>query len=293
MPDTRQVARELALKALFQADVGHHPVEETVEGALETLRHSVDQVTDQLVERAKTAVFDVVEAYVEEHGRYDVRRMRGAGRTVMLEIEQLGREANELTRSAVGRVREYTGLKVARVFWERAREARARIHRLPDRLPVPPELAKQVTATACEHASGFILPYFKRVRPAAQSAVLLVLLVEGITRNEELVNRAVRRLAEDWDFERHPAVDRNILRIGAFETMFADDTDRPKSIDEALRLAEKYSTEEAVAYINGVLGTVAKRYRRMDDPEAAKVDYRPMSVIAQDQEEMEIGSNDS
>ena len=63
------------------------------------------------------------------------------------------------------------------------------------------------------------------------------------------------RDAEHWRMERMPAVDRNILRLAVYE-MTHEETPAPVVIDEALELARKFSNQEAVQFVNGVLDAV-------------------------------------
>jgi N utilization substance protein B len=61
----------------------------------------------------------------------------------------------------------------------------------------------------------------------------------------------------DWRMERMPAVDRNILRLAVYE-MTRGGTPAPVTIDEALELARKFSGEESVQFVNGVLDAVRR-----------------------------------
>ncbi|MFG2860242.1 transcription antitermination factor NusB [Streptomyces sioyaensis] len=79
-------------------------------------------------------------------------------------------------------------------------------------------------------------------------------LVEGyadqITRIDELIST----YAVDWDLDRMPAADRSILRLGAFELIWVDDTPDAVAIDEAVQLAKEFSTDDSPAFVNGLLG---------------------------------------
>ena len=63
--------------------------------------------------------------------------------------------------------------------------------------------------------------------------------------------------AQHWRMERMPAVDRNILRLAVYE-MTRGGTPAPITIDEALELARKFSGEESVQFVNGVLDAVRR-----------------------------------
>jgi N utilization substance protein B len=82
-------------------------------------------------------------------------------------------------------------------------------------------------------------------------------LVHGVVENIADIDRRIAHHAEHWRIERMPAVDRNVLRLAIYE-MMALDTPPPVAIDEAIELARRFSGEESVQFINGVLDA-AKR----------------------------------
>ena len=69
------------------------------------------------------------------------------------------------------------------------------------------------------------------------------------------VDEQIARHAEHWRMERMPAVDRNILRLAVYE-MTRGGTPAAVTIDEALELARKFSGEESVQFVNGVLDAI-------------------------------------
>src|SRR5215472_11721374 len=82
-------------------------------------------------------------------------------------------------------------------------------------------------------------------------------LVKGVVENIAEIDRRLAQHAEHWRIERMPAVDRNVLRLAIYE-MMARNTPEPVAIDEAIELARRFSGEESVQFINGVLDA-AKR----------------------------------
>jgi transcription antitermination protein NusB len=80
------------------------------------------------------------------------------------------------------------------------------------------------------------------------------------------VDALIERHAEHWRMDRMAAVDRNVLRGAVAEMMAFPGTPRAVVINEALEIARKFSSPEAVQFINGVLDSVAK------DLESLKVD---------------------
>jgi N utilization substance protein B len=82
-------------------------------------------------------------------------------------------------------------------------------------------------------------------------------LVRGATTQASAIDERIVAKSEHWRLDRMPAVDRNILRLAVYE-MTDVGTPAPVVIDEALELARKFSTDESVAFINGVLDAVRR-----------------------------------
>ena len=82
-------------------------------------------------------------------------------------------------------------------------------------------------------------------------------LVTGTAANLESLDALLRKHSAHWKLERMPAVDRNILRLAAFEMLYGG-TPAPVAIDEALELARRFSGDESVGFINGVLDGLRK-----------------------------------
>jgi N utilization substance protein B len=83
-------------------------------------------------------------------------------------------------------------------------------------------------------------------------------LVRGTLAALKEIDAKIAAHSEHWRLERMPLVDRNVLRMAVYE-MTAMGTPAPVVIDEALLLARRYSNEEAVAFINGVLDAIRKQ----------------------------------
>src|ERR1700738_545705 len=76
--------------------------------------------------------------------------------------------------------------------------------------------------------------------------------VKGVVENIAEIDRRLSQHAEHWRIERMPAVDRNVLRLAIFE-MMALETPPAVAIDEAIELSRRFSGEESVQFVNGVL----------------------------------------
>ncbi len=86
-------------------------------------------------------------------------------------------------------------------------------------------------------------------------------LVHGTAERVVEIDALISGHAEHWRLERMPAVDRNILRLAIYE-MRHTDTPAAVVIDEALELARRFSTEESVHFVNGVLDAVHREPER-------------------------------
>jgi N utilization substance protein B len=84
-----------------------------------------------------------------------------------------------------------------------------------------------------------------------------VILVRGVAEHGADIDRLLAEQAHGWTLARMPAVDRAVLRLGAFELLFSDEVDNAVAIDEAIELAKLLSTDDSPRFINGVLGALA------------------------------------
>ncbi len=97
--------------------------------------------------------------------------------------------------------------------------------------------------------------YSEESRSRPQRDEFLDRLVTGAVEHHEELDRRIAQHAQHWRLERMPTVDRNILRLAVFEMAHLD-TPAAVAIDEALELARRYSNEESVQFVNGVLDAV-------------------------------------
>lgn len=110
------------------------------------------------------------------------------------------------------------------------------------------------------------------VNPGAQTPLpdYSVQIVRGVAEHERDIDDALNACSRDWIVPRMPVVDRNILRIGAWEIMYNDEIPEKVAIDEALGLAKSLCDANSPSFIHGVLAAVAKRPVPVHDEEAAQ-----------------------
>jgi len=83
-------------------------------------------------------------------------------------------------------------------------------------------------------------------------------LVRGVEEHRGHIDEVLTRYAEGWTLERMPAVDRNVLRLGVWELLYAEDVPDGVAISEAMALVTDLSTDESPHFVNGVLGAVQR-----------------------------------
>jgi transcription antitermination protein NusB len=99
-------------------------------------------------------------------------------------------------------------------------------------------------------------------------------LVRGVASNRERIDELISWNLVDWTLERMPAVDRNVLRLGVYELLWADGVPDGVAISEAVALVEDLSTDASPSFVNGVLARI-----KADKPTTAL--DRDLSVDAQ------------
>jgi transcription antitermination protein NusB len=85
---------------------------------------------------------------------------------------------------------------------------------------------------------------------------LATLLAEGVETNREHLDGAIAAHAKGWTMARMPALDRTILRIGAFELMSRREVPVAVVLNEAIELAKRFSTDDSSRFVNGVLAAL-------------------------------------
>jgi len=83
------------------------------------------------------------------------------------------------------------------------------------------------------------------------------MLVVGFGREAERIDEAIRQVSQHWRLERMARVDRNILRLGAYELLAMPDVPRRVTINEAVELAKRFVNEGSAGFVNGVLDKIA------------------------------------
>ena len=83
-------------------------------------------------------------------------------------------------------------------------------------------------------------------------------ITKGVEHNLKTIDEKISRYAENWQLNRMAVIDRNILRIGVFELLYAPDIPPKVSINEAVELAKRYGDLESSKFVNGILDKIHK-----------------------------------
>jgi N utilization substance protein B len=88
---------------------------------------------------------------------------------------------------------------------------------------------------------------------------LTVRLVSGVLEHRAQIDTLIRRYAPEWPLDQIAIIDRNILRIAAYELLVDNSVPVKVAINEAVELAKTFGAESAPRFVNGVLGSLAAR----------------------------------
>src|SRR3989344_2714844 len=112
-----------------------------------------------------------------------------------------------------------------------------------------PELTKILERNLSEFAPGIDEPDFAWR------------LLKGIVDHLDELNSIIEKAAPEWPLEQIAVVDRNALRIGLYELLYADPNEVPPkvAINEAIEISKNYGGPNSGKFINGVLGTIYKQ----------------------------------
>lgn len=97
-------------------------------------------------------------------------------------------------------------------------------------------------------------------------------LVNGARKNQATIDETIRQNTQNYELGRISAVDRNVLRVALFEMLHCPEVPPVVSINEAIEIAKKYSTEESGRFVNGVLDQIRATLKR---PARTAGDNRP------------------
>ena len=84
------------------------------------------------------------------------------------------------------------------------------------------------------------------------------MIVRGVVKNHAAIDKMISKYATNWDISRMAVIDRNIIRLAAFELVFTDDIPPKVSINEAIDIAKRYGDKDSGSFVNGILDKIHK-----------------------------------
>lgn len=108
--------------------------------------------------------------------------------------------------------------------------------------------------TALQHFEALFLKNQTELDPFTKR------LVVGVGAHLKELDEKLKNISSHWRPDRMAAVDRNILRLGAFEILFCDDIPATVTLNEMVEIAKEYGAENTPAFVNGVLDQLKLHY---------------------------------
>jgi N utilization substance protein B len=99
----------------------------------------------------------------------------------------------------------------------------------------------------------------KQFAPGLEDPAFIFDLIKGVESNIKQIDDIIVKTAPEWPLEQITVIDRNILRLGVYELLFAKEVPPKVAINEAVELGKAFGGESSGKFINGVLGTLYKQ----------------------------------
>ena len=87
-------------------------------------------------------------------------------------------------------------------------------------------------------------------------------IVGGVSGKRGVIDSLISKYATNWQIQRMPAIDRNILRLATFELLYAEEIPEKVSINEAIEMAKRYGDKDSGKFVNGVLDKINKAEKK-------------------------------
>jgi N utilization substance protein B len=125
----------------------------------------------------------------------------------------------------------------------------------------------------------------KQFAPGLEDPAFILELVQGVSNNMDKIDKIITETAPEWPLDQITIVDRNILRLGIYELMFAKQVPPKVAINEAVELGKAFGGESSGKFINGVLGTLYKNLPEDEKRAGEEQEKQPKESKAEKTEE--------
>lgn len=118
-----------------------------------------------------------------------------------------------------------------------------------------------------------LTPFLERQVGRREAREYAAVIIKGVLASRDELDGLLAEASENWSLDRMSAVDRNVLRIGAWELRRPDEIPPKVAINEAIELARRFSSEDAAGFVNGILDRIRMSMSPEPDGESGeKVD---------------------
>ena len=137
--------------------------------------------------------------------------------------------------------------------------------------------------------ADFLERNLKEFAPGLDEESFIQALAIGIESKIAEIDEIIQKAAPEWPLEQIAVVDRNILRIGLYELLFANHREVPSrvAINESIELAKAYGGASSSKFINGVLGTIYREIGEPDKNEKTKKEKNKEKKVVEEEAEDE------
>jgi N utilization substance protein B len=108
-----------------------------------------------------------------------------------------------------------------------------------------------------------IVQYWENKRAHRATREYSTWLVNGIISHQKKIDTFIQQVSEHWRISRMTLIDRNIIRIAAFEMLYEENITPAIIINEAIEIAKMYSGDEAATFVNGILDAIRKNLKKI------------------------------
>jgi N utilization substance protein B len=246
----------MALKALYQMDVGKMPLSEALEDIFAQAHSMVDTPMMQSVHDAQTLLKQTAQERAGELSPVSLRQVKRAASAASVLLGKLAEEIASQTCALFGESQAPDVQQAEQMMRSALEETRASLLRLKERDTLQPEIIAELIALALKRADQMEHTFLRHLPASLHTASFAQTLVRGVLEKRQEIDDRLSALSTGWALDRQATVDRNIMRLAAYEILYLPDIPAGATINEAVEIAKKYSTAESGRFVNGILGSL-------------------------------------
>lgn len=103
----------------------------------------------------------------------------------------------------------------------------------------------------------------KTLEPSGSHWQFVDRMVKGVEAHSRAIDELIERFSLNWKVSRMNRVDRNVLRLAAYELAFESDVPSRATLNEAIEIAKRFGSEDSGKFVNGILDKIAQEFGRV------------------------------